>query len=423
VKGSLRRWRLRAGLLLPLAAVLPGVVGPTPAAASTLTATHTSSPHLPSCAAAVVIVAAVVGDLQPENRVKTISPDAGARVGDVATVSPDRVKENAAAFTTIVVGATLVNLSDPTGHRFTTGCEDSAAVGCFSSSAPPVMPCDVKGTCTQVDPGAGYYGSGFHQNPFVSVQSALQDCGQGLTCAEMYSLYQEQQLEDQGLQRWEEQLQQQLQQEEQQAQQASTCNNPVCGVGQGLFQTAEGVFSMILNPTGVPNSPGSQLLGLGEQLFGVQNNANLGGKCESWCWSGQAGLLVASLFGGEEADAARGLGLLERGSSDIGNIVYRGGSRTLDNLTPRLGDLERDPPGLSTWRNLADALKDNKKAQVIDLNQLPPELLQTIEESGHVTITTQDWESLIQWADLRSTEAENPLAQAIQNAIVGELRR
>lgn len=40
-----------------------------------------------------------------------------------------------------------------------TGCEDSSVPGCFSISPPPVMPCNVKGTCTEMDPGAGYYGT------------------------------------------------------------------------------------------------------------------------------------------------------------------------------------------------------------------------------------------------------------------------
>jgi hypothetical protein len=39
-----------------------------------------------------------------------------------------------------------------------------------------------------------------------------------------------------------------------------------------------------------------------------------------------------------------------------------------------------------------------------------------------VTLTTQDWESLIEWASLRGTDAANPLSEAIRNAIIGEIR-
>jgi hypothetical protein len=79
-------------------------------------------------------------------------------------------------------------------------------------------------------------------------------------------------------------------------------------------------------------------------------------------------------------------------------------------------------PGLSTWRSAEQALANSNKAQVIDLNQLPSELQAIEEEDGHVSITANDWESLIGWSSLRGTGADNPLAQAIQNAIIGEVR-
>ncbi|MGH7685481.1 MAG: hypothetical protein ACREN2_01480 [Candidatus Dormibacteria bacterium] len=82
----------------------------------------------------------------------------------------------------------------------------------------------------------------------------------------------------------------------------------------------------------------------------------------------------------------------------------------------------RGAPGLSTWRNLEDALNGNTKAQAVDLNQLPQELQAIQEEGGHVTITTQDWDSLVEWSSLRGTDAANPLAEAIRNAIVSEVR-
>ena len=60
--------------------------------------------------------------------------------------------------------------------------------------------------------------------------------------------------------------------------------------------------------------------------------------------------------------------------------MYRGGSGTLDNLTPRAVDLEGDgAPGLSTWQTAEQALASSGKAQMIDLDQLPSDL-QAIEE-------------------------------------------
>src|SRR6202023_3316255 len=53
-----------------------------------------------------------------------------------------------------------VNRFDPTGHKYTTGCEDSAEPGCYSSAPPPVMPCQVQGKCNADQGPAGYYGSG-----------------------------------------------------------------------------------------------------------------------------------------------------------------------------------------------------------------------------------------------------------------------
>jgi hypothetical protein len=69
------------------------------------------------------------------------------------------------------------------------------------------------------------------------------------------------------------------------------------------------------------------------------------------------------------------------------------------------------------------ALDRNNKAQAIDLDKLLAENpnLQAIEdESGHVTITTRDWDSLIDWSSRRGDPTvENPLAQSIQDSIAG----
>ncbi|HXC79179.1 MAG TPA: fibronectin type III domain-containing protein [Candidatus Acidoferrum sp.] len=113
----------------------------------------------------------------------------------------------------------------------------------------------------------------------------------------------------------------------------------------------------------------------------------------------------------------------DAGEKLAADIVYRGGSDTLNNLTPRAIDLEGEgAPGLSTWRTAEEALKGNAKVQVIDLNRLPADLQAIEEEDGHVIITTRDWESLISWSDLRGTDAANPLSEAIRQTIVGEVR-
>jgi len=185
------------------------------------------------------------------------------------------------------------------------------------------MPCNVMGTCTQVDPGAGYYGSGFHQNPFASVQSALQDCGAGMTCADVYAYDVQAQLAWQGLQNWQAQIQREQAAAQTAAEKARTCNNPLCGITQGLWQTGTSVLSLLTNPSGLSDPATSQPSEFGNQLLGAATGPWLEGSCEGSCWGGQAAVLVASLLGGEEGDAARGAALLRVGS---------GSSRLLMNM-------------------------------------------------------------------------------------------
>jgi hypothetical protein len=162
---------------------------------------------------------------------------------------------------------------------------------------------------------------------------------------------------------------------------------------------------------------------------------------DPWFKAGQIvgmGLFIATLMTGPEdplADAAAvrvvsklpDAAKLAEKVPDAANTVYRGGTRTLDALTPAAKDLAWEAgdyaPGLSTFRNAADVFGNSTKAQVIDLNRLPSNLQAIEEADGHVTITTRDWDSLIEWSDLRGTGAENPLAQAIHDAVIGEVRR
>ena len=67
-----------------------------------------------------------------------------------------------------------LNGSDPTGLRYTTGCEDGGS--CPSSGPAPVMPCDMNGTCSSYGPsGPGDYGSGGSYDPTQTIQQAIAD--------------------------------------------------------------------------------------------------------------------------------------------------------------------------------------------------------------------------------------------------------
>ena len=109
-------------------------------------------------------------------------------------------------------------------------------------------------------------------------------------------------------------------------------------------------------------------------------------------------------------------------------LVYRGGSATPDNLTPRPGE---DTLGLSTFDNLNAAVQPGGKAQVIDLNKLAQPLVGVPDAPppGHVSIrpgevATPDVLSVIrEWAAARGTGTTHPLTQAIIDAIVGTVKR
>src|SRR5215471_2264383 len=159
---------------------------------------------------------------------------------------------------------------------------------------------------------------------------------------------------------------------------------------------------------------------------------SMGGDPKRWCRSAtcsqgmQAAMDYVHNLQIGLALAMTASALARAGGAEEGNFVYRGGSDTAKNLTPRASDLEGEPPGLSTWRDPGQALAKNNKAQKIDLDRLMESnsSLQAIEEeTGHVTITTSDWDTLIEWSELRDVgDAENPLARSIHDAIVGEIR-
>lgn len=103
----------------------------------------------------------------------------------------------------------------------------------------------------------------------------------------------------------------------------------------------------------------------------------------------------------------------------VPNLVYRGGSRSMDNLTPRPG---QDPTGLSTFDRPELAARPGEKVQVIDTTRLtkvraypdpPPD--------GHVSLR-RDLSEIPDWAATRGTGQEHELTTDIKSALVDEFR-
>lgn len=116
-------------------------------------------------------------------------------------------------------------------------------------------------------------------------------------------------------------------------------------------------------------------------------------------------------------------------------IVYRRGTATDSNLTPRPGrDTVWKPgqePGLSTLETLV--LKPGEKAQVIDLALLQAPLSAFADDPhlggtpGHVAIAPVDAAGVIDqqrlddWAASRGTGRLHPLTQIVRTALVGQV--
>lgn len=115
-------------------------------------------------------------------------------------------------------------------------------------------------------------------------------------------------------------------------------------------------------------------------------------------------------------------------------LVYRSGSATDDNLTPRAGkDTLGKPgqaPGLSTFSLLELAVAPGGKAQAIDLDLLQWPL-QGIEDDptnggheGHVSIAPVNSDGRIdqglleEWANTRGTDRAHALTELVRNALV-----
>lgn len=100
--------------------------------------------------------------------------------------------------------------------------------------------------------------------------------------------------------------------------------------------------------------------------------------------------------------------------------VFRGGSATPDNLTPRPG---MDTNGLSAFDNLESATPPGGKAQVIDVGKLST--LSAVPDSphGHVSITPGNSALVKEWAATRGTGKVHPYTKEIMDAIVNVVRR
>ena len=119
----------------------------------------------------------------------------------------------------------------------------------------------------------------------------------------------------------------------------------------------------------------------------------------------------------------------------MARIVYRGGSDTDDNLTPRSGRDEQGKPGrtpgLSAFVAIGQAVEPGGKAQGIDLDQLAVPLRPFYDDPnleggvmGHLSIAPAtpdgrvDRTLLNEWAATRKTARVHWLTTALRDAIV-----
>jgi hypothetical protein len=120
--------------------------------------------------------------------------------------------------------------------------------------------------------------------------------------------------------------------------------------------------------------------------------------------------------GGPSTAPSRSRNATESGST----LVYRGGSRTPDNLTPRPGI---DDTGLSTYDTPGAAAPSGGKVQVIDTSRLKCTIAcPDAPPPGHVSIRPPDAADIPGWAGTRGTGQISPFTQDIMDAIIDEIR-
>jgi len=118
----------------------------------------------------------------------------------------------------------------------------------------------------------------------------------------------------------------------------------------------------------------------------------------------------------------------EQGVGGGPRFVYRGGSATPDNLTPRPGV---DTTGISTFDSLEAAIGPGGKAQKIDLQKVGDPLVGVPDAPppGHVSVrpgaelTADVVKAIEDWAATRGTGGVHPYTQSLLDAIVETVRR
>jgi hypothetical protein len=136
------------------------------------------------------------------------------------------------------------------------------------------------------------------------------------------------------------------------------------------------------------------------------------------------GALAIPSVSGTQARAAReGIQHLDdtlRAAEPASHLVYRGGSRSADNLTPRPGI---DSTGRSTFDTPGAAAPKGGKVQVIDTSKLKCTIAcPDAPPPGHVSIRPLDPADIPGWAGTRGTGDISPYTQDIWDAIVDEIR-
>jgi hypothetical protein len=151
----------------------------------------------------------------------------------------------------------------------------------------------------------------------------------------------------------------------------------------------------------------------------------IAGNCKTTCGAAQGLAVFVAASGTILSSTALGTdgeGTTDVLSSDSGpdgpQYVYRGGSKTDTNMTPRPG---KDLSGLSTWDHLG-FFRPGEKVQKIDVSQLTTLIAVVDSDDGHVSITTGDAEKDAEWASTRGGDTVHPLTTQVQDAVVGELR-
>jgi hypothetical protein len=106
-------------------------------------------------------------------------------------------------------------------------------------------------------------------------------------------------------------------------------------------------------------------------------------------------------------------------------FVYRGGTATDSNLTPRLSrDISGPKRGLSTYLDSKNAFGNANKAQKIDISRLGSNLDAVLNDyDGHVSIRPSNDPNntkLTEWASQRGTANEN--TNSVKDSVVDEVK-